>query len=83
MSLLDRGVAPTRRACRRALAAVFGSAAPRIVRADGVFGLAPSCGAAMSVATALVVLRSTDARLRYILATGVDLIGDGFAFVLE
>ena len=83
VSLLDRGVAPARRACRRALTTVFGPVAPRIVRADGVFGLAPSCGAAMSVATALVVLRSTDARLRYILATGVDLIGDGFAFVLE
>ena len=83
VSLLDRGVAPARRACRQALNAVFGPVAPRIVRADGVFGFAPSCGAAISVATALVVLESTDSRLRHVLAAGVDLIGDGFAFILE
>ena len=83
VSLLDRGVAPSRRACRKALKAVFEPATPRIVRPDGVFGLAPSCGAAMAVATALVVLQSTDARLHHVLATGLDLIGDGFAFVLE
>ena len=83
VSLLDRGVAPSRRACRQALNAVFEPVVPRIVRADGVFGLAPSCGAAMSVATALVVLKSTDSRLRHVLAAGVDLIGDGFAFILE
>ena len=83
VSLLDRGVAPARRACRQALNAVFGPAVPRIVRADGVFGFAPSCGAAISVATALVVLESTDSRLRHVLAAGVDLIGDGFAFILE
>ena len=83
VSLLDRGVAPARRACRQALNAVFGPVLPRIVRADGVFGFAPSCGAAMSVATALVVLQSTDSRLRHVLAAGVDLVGDGFAFIVE
>ena len=83
VSLLDRGVAPARRACRQALNEVFGPGVPPIVRPDGVFGFAPSCGAAMAVATALVVLRSTDARLRHVLAAGFDLIGDGFAFILE
>ena len=81
--LLDRGVAPVHRACRQALNAVFDPAVPRIVRPDGVFGLAPSSGAVMAVVTALVVFQSTDARLRHVLAAGLDLIGDGFAFVLE
>ena len=83
VSLLDRGVAPAPRACRQALDAVFEPVVPRIVRPDGVFGFAPSCGAVMAVATALVVLQSTDTRLRHVLAAGLDLIGDGFAFILE
>ena len=83
VSLLDRGVAPTRLACRRALRTVFEPRMPRIVRPDGVFGLAPSSGATMTVATALVVIQCTDARLRHVLAAGIDLIGDGFAFILE
>ena len=81
--LLDRGVAPTGRACRRALGAVFREGLPPIVRPDDVFGLAPSCGALMTVVTALhVQQRSTNSPVR-ILAAGCDLLGDGFAFVLE
>ena len=81
--LLDRGVAPARRACRRALSAVFRAQLPPIVRPDAVFGVAPSCGALMAVASALAVLqRSADAP-RLILAAGCDLVGDGFAFILE
>ena len=56
---------------------------PRIVRPDDVFGFAPSCGAVMTVAAALVIPQSTDARPRHVLAAGCDLIGDGFAFILE
>ena len=83
VSLLDRGVAPTRRACRHALAAVFGDAPPPIVRPDEVFGFAPSGGAVMAVAAALAgVGRGGDAP-RHVLAAGCDLIGDGFAFILE
>ena len=83
VSLLDRGVAPARHACRQALSSVFGPGAPRIVRPDEVFGFAPSCGAAMTVAAALAILQSTGQRLRHVLAAGCDLIGDGFAFILE
>ena len=83
VSLLDRGVAPARRACRQALSAVFGPGAPRIVRPDDVFGFAPSCGAVMTVAAALAIPQSSEARPRHVLAAGCDLIGDGFAFILE
>ena len=83
VSLLDRGVAPSRRACRQALSAVFGPGAPRIVRPDDVFGFAPSCGAVMTVAAALAIPQSSEARPRHVLAAGCDLIGDGFAFILE
>ena len=83
VSLLDRGVAPARHACRQALKSVFGPGAPRIVRPDEVFGFAPSCGAVMTVAAALASLGSADAGLRHVLATGCDLIGDGFAFILK
>ena len=83
VSLLDRGVAPARQACRQALKSVFGPGAPRIVRPDEVFGFAPSCGAVMTVAAALASLGSADAGLRHVLATGCDLIGDGFAFILR
>ena len=83
VSLLDRGVVPARHACRRALNSVFGSSVPRIVRPDEVFGFAPSCGAAMTVAAALAIPRRADERLRHVLAAGCDLIGDGFAFILE
>ena len=83
VSLLDRGIAPARRACRHALTAVFGAEPPPIVRPDDVFGFAPSGGAVMAVATALVSLdRGADAP-RHVLAAGCDLIGDGFAFILE
>ena len=83
VSLLDRGVVPVRQACRHALAAVFGAQAPPIVRPDDVFGFAPSGGAVMAVAAALAILERGDARPRHVLATGCDLIGDGFAFILE
>ena len=83
VSLLDRGVAPARNACRNALDAVFGPKTPPIVRPDEVFGLAPSCAAAMTVAAALAALDPDDPRPRRVLATGCDLIGDGFAFILE
>ena len=83
VSLLDRGVAPARHACRRALNAVFGPETPPIVRPDEVFGFAPSCGAVMTVAAALASLERSDAHPRHVLAAGCDLIGDGFAFILE
>ncbi len=83
VSLLDRGVAPTRRACRHALKAVFGDAPPPIVRPDEVFGFAPSGGAVMAVATALASLERDEDSPRHVLAAGCDLIGDGFAFILE
>ena len=83
VSLLDRGVAPTHHACRQALAAAFGHDAPPIVRPDQVFGLTPSCGAVMTVAAALTALDGHDAHPRRVLAAGCDLIGDGFAFILE
>ena len=83
VSLLDRGVAPTRRACRHALKAVFGDEPPPIVRPDEVFGFAPSGGAVMTVATALAGLERGGDSPRHVLAAGCDLIGDGFAFILE
>ena len=83
ISLLDRGVAPVRHACRQALVAVFGRDVPPIVRPDQVFGLAPSCGAVMTVAAALASFEGGDAHPRHVLAAGCDLIGDGFAFILE
>ena len=83
VSLLDRGVAPVRRACRQALNAVFGTAPPPIVRPDEVFGFAPSCGALMTVAAALAALQHNGNRPRHVLAAGCDLVGDGFAFILE
>ena len=83
ISLLDRGVAPARRACRHALDAVFAGELPPIVRPHEVFGVAPSSGALMAVAAVLVSLgRNRDAP-RHALAAGCDVIGDGFAFVLE
>ena len=83
VSLLDRGVAPSRRACRRALNAVFGEESPPIVRPDEVFGFAPSSGAVMTVATALASLQRNEDAPRHVLAAGCDLVGDGFAFILE
>ena len=83
VSLLDRGVAPARHACRQALNAVFEHRTPPIVRPDEVFGFAPSCGAVMTVAAALAILESGDAPPRHVLAAGCDLIGDGFAFILK
>ena len=83
LCLLDRGVAPARHACRQALNTVFETGMPRIVRPDEVFGFAPSCGAVMTVAAALAIPHGTDARPRHVLAAGCDLIGDGFAFILE
>ena len=83
IGLLDRGVAPVRRACRHALDAVFAGELPPVVRPHEVFGVAPSSGAPMTLAAALVSLgRSRDAP-RHALAAGCDVIGDGFAFVLE
>lgn len=83
VSLLDRGVVPARHACRHALNAVFGPETPPIVRPDEVFGFAPSCGAVMTVAAALESLDRSDDTPRHVLAAGCDLIGDGFAFILE
>ena len=83
IGLLDHGVAPTRRACRHAIDAVFRGELPPIVRPHEVFGVAPSSGALMTVAAVLVSLgRHRDAP-RHALAAGCDVIGDGFAFVLE
>ena len=83
ISLLDHGVAPTRRACRHAIDTVFRGEPPPIVRPHEVFGLAPSSGAAMTIAAALLSRgRNRDAP-RHALAAGCDVIGDGFAFVLE
>ena len=83
VSLLDRGVAPVRRACRHALDAVFGAVPPPIVRPDEVFGFTPSCGALMTVAAALAALQRNGNGPRHVLAAGCDLVGDGFAFILE
>ena len=83
VSLLDQGVAPVRRACRHALNAAFAGEPPPIVRPHEVFGAALSSGALMTVAAALVSLgRNRDAP-RHALAVGCDVIGDGFAFILE
>ena len=83
VSLLDQGVAPVRRACRHALDAAFAGEPPPIVRPHEVFGAALSSGALMTVAAALVSLgRNRDAP-RHALAVGCDVIGDGFAFILE
>ena len=83
VSLLDQGVAPARRACRHALNAVFAGEPPPIVRPHEVFGAAPSSGALMTVAAALVSLGRNPDAPRHALAAGCDVIGDGFAFVLE
>ena len=83
VALLDRGVAPARHACRRALHRVFAEAMPPVVRPDEVFGFAPSCGAMMTVAAALAHLEPDAGTPRHVLAAGCDLIGDGFAFILE
>ena len=83
VSLLDGGAAAARHACRRALTAVFGPQIPQVVRPHVVFGLAPSCGAVMTVGAALASLGNTDAGPRHVLAAGCDLVGDGFAFILE
>ena len=83
VSLLDRGVAPVRRACRHALRAVFADAPPPIVRPDEVFGFAPSCGPLMTVAAALASLQGGGDAPRHVLAAGCDLVGDGFAFIFE
>ena len=83
VSVLDRGVAPARQACRHALNAVFRDGMPPIVRPDEVFGFAPSCGAVMTVAVALAGLERSDDAPRHVLAAGCDLIGDGFAFILK
>ena len=83
VGLLDRGVAPARHACRQALSAVFGRETPPVIRPDEVFGFTPSCGAVMTVAAALVILERDGAHPSHVLAAGCDLIGDGFAFILE
>ena len=83
VSLIDRGFAPAPRACRHALNAVFGERPPPIVRPGEVFGLAPSCGAMMAVVTALAAPWRRAAGPRHVLAAGYDLVGDGFAFVLD
>ena len=83
VSLLDRGLAPARRACRHALRAVFGEGPPQVVRAAEVFGFAPSGGALMSVAAALAVAPRKGGAPRHVLAAGYDVVGDAFAFVLE
>ena len=83
VSLIDRGFAPAPRACRHALKAVFGERPPPIVRPGEVFGLAPSCGAMMAVAAALATPRRAAAGPRHVLAAGYDLVGDGFAFILD
>ena len=83
VSVLDRGVAPVRRACRHALRVVFADAPPPIVRPDEVFGFAPSCGPLMTVAAALASLQGSGDAPRHVLAAGCDLVGDGFAFIFE
>ena len=83
VSLLDRGVAPARHACRQALNAVFGRKMPSLIRPDEIFGFAPSCSGAMTVVAALAMLEGGDVRTNHVLAAGCDLIGDGFAFILE
>ena len=77
IALLDAGLAPVRRAANSALAAVFGSILPPIVRPDTVFGLAPSSGALMTLAAAMAQPRVL------VLAAGYDVTGEAFAFVIE
>ena len=83
ISLLDRGVPPVRRACRHVLNTVFAGDLPPIVRPDDVFGVALSGGPLMTVAAAVACLEPHRDAPRYVLATGCDVIGDGFAFILE
>ena len=62
---------------------MFGERPPPIVRPGEVFGLAPSCGAMMAVVTALAAPWRRAEGPRHVLAAGYDLVGDGFAFVLD
>ena len=83
ISLLDRGIPPVRRACRHVLNTVFAGDLPPIVRPDDVFGVALSGGPLMTVAAGVACLERHRDAPRHVLATGCDVIGDGFAFILE
>ncbi len=83
ISLLDHGLAPVNRACRRAINRVFGNNVPKIVRPAHVFGYAPSSGAMMMVAAAYFCLKQVQTKPHYALAAGYDLVCDGFAFIVK
>lgn len=78
LSVLDRGLAPVRRATARALDQVFGGRVPPVVRPDAVVGLAPSGGPMLAVAAAM-----TQPGPSLWLAAGYDVTGEAFAFVIE
>lgn len=80
VALLDRGLAPAQTAAARAMARVFGPSLPAILRPDTVFGFAPSSGAMMTLTAAMV---GFDATPGPVLATGYDVTGEAFAFVIE
>lgn len=80
ISLLDRGLAPVRRATAQALLRLFGADLPPVIRADTVFGLAPSAGPMLTLAAALTTPQNTG---RLWLAAGHDVTGEAFAFVLD
>jgi 3-oxoacyl-[acyl-carrier-protein] synthase II len=75
--VLDRGLAPTFTATRHAFAHVFGAETPPITRPADVCGYAPSSGAMMTVLAAMQLPKGVT------LATGYDVIGEAFAFVIE
>ncbi len=75
--VLDKGLAPTHRATANALKATFGPKTPPAIRPADVFGYAPSSGPLMTVIAALLPEKGIT------MATGYDVIGDAFAFVLE
>lgn len=82
IALLDRGLAPSQTAAARALARLFGGASliPPVIRPDMVFGFAPSSGAMMTFAAAMVGFENVSGPL---LAAGYDVTGEAFAFVVE
>jgi len=75
--VLGSGLAPTKTAVTNALGEVFSGNIPQTISPDVVFGFAPSSGALMTVAAALT------SKSGVTLAMGYDVIGEGFAFVLE
>ena len=75
--LLDKGLAPTSRALANALRFTFGNNIPAQIRPSDIFGYAPSSGPLMTLIAGLVKAKGIT------LATGYDVTGEGFAFILD